>query len=215
VRLLAAWTIYGLIFFSAARNKLPGYVLPLMPALAIIIAVALDKARARHSLTGGPPTGGTFMTAALAACASLLVLLPTAGRILPEALLVGLRRSNFVFAPGGLIFLIAAAAVGWLAWTGKTEFAVAAIALVAGLGIVYLKSTALPTLDRSVSVRPFWTANQRVLEGACIGPTRRMWDYGLAYYAGRELPRCQPNGDKRPQVHGTEGVLSFEVPGNP
>lgn len=156
-----------------------------------------------------------MITAALAACASLLVVLPTAGRILPEALLAGLRRSNFVFAPGGLIFLIAAAAVGWLAWSGRTECAVIAVAIAAGVGLVYLKSTELPVLDRTVSVRRFWTANQKVLEGACIGPTRRMWEYGLAYYAGHELPRCQPTGEARPQVHGTEGVLSLEVPNHP
>jgi 4-amino-4-deoxy-L-arabinose transferase-like glycosyltransferase len=215
VRLLAAWMIYGVIFFSAARNKLPGYVLPLMPALAIVLAVALDKARTKNSLMAGASTGAPFMAWWLGACASLLILLPTAGRILPEALLVGLRRSNFAFAPGGLIFLIAVAAVGWLAWSGKTELAVAGVALAAGLGIVYLKNTELPFLDRTVSVRPFWTANQKVLEGACIGPTRRMWDYGLAFYAGHELPRCEPTGETRPQVHGTEDVLSLEVPDHP
>ena len=149
VRLLAAWTLYGLIFFSAARNKLPGYVLPLMPALAIILAVALEKSRSRYSSSPGP-----FVTGCLAACAGLLVLLPTAGRILPAALLVGLRRSNIALAPGGLVFLIAAGLVGWLAWSGKTELAVAGVALATGLGIMYLKSTELPLLDQAVSVRP-------------------------------------------------------------
>ena len=37
----------ALVFFSAAQNKLPGYVLPLLPALAIVLAVALDKTPAR------------------------------------------------------------------------------------------------------------------------------------------------------------------------
>ena len=209
-RLLAGWTIYGLIFFSAARNKLPGYVLPLFPACAIVLAVALDKARPKYSARAGP-----WFTGSVAACAAVLVLLPTAGRILPGALLAGLRHTGFGFAPGGLIFLVAAAAVGWLAWSGKVELAVTGVALATGLGIMYLKSTELPVLDRTVSVRPFWRANQKVLEGACMGSTRRMWDYGLAYYAGRELPRCAPQGDPRPQVRGTEDVLLLEVPGHP
>jgi hypothetical protein len=200
VVLLTAWTLYGLIFFSAARNKLPGYLLPLLPALAILLAVAIEKAPGKHYW--------------LAACASLLVLLPTAGRILPQALLVGLGRSNLVFAPGGLIFLLAAAIVGWLAWRQKAELALACVALAAGLGIVYLKSTDLPMLDRTVSVRPFWSTNQKRLENSCLGATRRMWEYGLDYYAGREIPRCAPNGDRRAQVHDTEGLLSLEVPGN-
>jgi 4-amino-4-deoxy-L-arabinose transferase len=201
VRLLAAWTIYGMIFFSAARNKLPGYVLPLLPALAIMLAVALDKAPGKQWW--------------LATCASVLVLLPTAGRILPQALLAGIRQSNFEFVPGGLVFLVAAAVAGWLAWRQKTELAVVSVALAAGLGIVYLKSTTLPTLDRTVSVRPFWTDNEKRLEGSCLGATRRMWEYGLNYYRGRELPHCGPNDDSRAQVHGTEGILSLEVPGHP
>jgi len=205
MRVLAAWTIYGLIFFSAARNKLPGYLLPLLPAVAIMLAVAIEKASGKHSLMAGW----------LAACAALLILLPTAGRILPQALVTGLRGSNIEFVPGGLVFLAAAAAVGWLAWRDKTELAVVGIALAAGLGIVYLKSTALPTLDRTVSVRPFWTTNQKRLEGACLGPTRRMWEFGLDYYIGHEMPHCTPSGELRPQVSGKEDLLSLEVPGNP
>lgn len=205
VRVLAAWTIYGLVFFSAARNKLPGYLLPLLPAVAIILAVAIEKASGQHSL----------IAVWLAACAALLVLLPTAGRILPQALVAGLRASQFSFAGGGLIFLAAAAAAGWLAWREKTELAVATVALAAGLGVVYLKITALPVLDRTVSVRPFWATHRTQLEGSCLGPTRRMWEYGLAYYSGREMPPCALNGDPRPQVRGTEGLLSLELPRNP
>src|SRR5262249_1263355 len=43
VRSLMLFLAFGLVFFSASRNKLPGYVLPLMPALAIILAVGLDR----------------------------------------------------------------------------------------------------------------------------------------------------------------------------
>ena len=32
---LLAWVLFGLVFFSAAANKLPGYVLPLLPAAAV------------------------------------------------------------------------------------------------------------------------------------------------------------------------------------
>jgi hypothetical protein len=199
---LALWIVYGLIFFSAARNKLPGYVLPLLPAIAIVLAVAIDKA------------SQFWRTVWLAACACLLVLLPTAGRVLPQALLSGLGRSHIIFAAGGLLFIIAAAVVGFLAWQQRTEIAVVSVALAAAIGIVYLKSTALPILDRTVSVRPFWMTNQIRLESACLGPIRRTWEYGLDYYVAREIPHCAPNGEPRPQVNGAEGVLSLVVPGD-
>ncbi len=99
--LLAAWVLYGLIFFSVARNKLPGYLLPLFPALAIVLAAALETA--------------PFKAWWLAACALLLVGLPTVAGILPDALLAGLSRSHVAFAPGGLVFAGAAAVVWWLA----------------------------------------------------------------------------------------------------
>jgi len=199
---LSGWIIYGLIFFSAARNKLPGYVLPLLPAIAIVLAVAIDKAPQ------------LWRTVWLAACACLLVLLPTVGRVLPQALLSGLGRSHITFSPGGLIFAIGAAIVGYLAWQQRTELAVATLVFAAAIGVVYLKSTALPILDRTVSVRPFWMLNQIRLENACLGPVPRTWEYGLDYYAAREIPHCAPKGDLRPQVNGAERVLSLVVPGD-
>ncbi len=106
VFLLAAWVLYGLVFFSIARNKLPGYVLPLFPALAIVLAAALTRA--------------AFKPAWLAACALLLVGLPTVAGMLPDALLAGLSRSHLAFAPGGLVFAGVAVLV-WLARLEKAE----------------------------------------------------------------------------------------------
>jgi 4-amino-4-deoxy-L-arabinose transferase-like glycosyltransferase len=44
IRFLVFWLVLALAFFSYPQTKLPGYVLPLLPALAIVLAVALDKA---------------------------------------------------------------------------------------------------------------------------------------------------------------------------
>ena len=40
--LLAVWAIAIFAFFSASGSKLPGYILPIFPALAVLLAVALD-----------------------------------------------------------------------------------------------------------------------------------------------------------------------------
>jgi 4-amino-4-deoxy-L-arabinose transferase-like glycosyltransferase len=45
--LLATWAVTIFLFFSASSSKLPGYILPVYPALAILAALALDKLEAR------------------------------------------------------------------------------------------------------------------------------------------------------------------------
>ena len=176
LRLLAVWLLYGLVFFSVARNKLPGYLLPLLPAMAILLAAAWESA--------------PFKAWWLAACALLLIALPTAAALLPDALLAGLSRTRIVFAPEGLVFLLAAMAVGWLAWKQKLEAALLTVAVAAGLGIVCLKYNAFPALDTAVSVRGFWRANQDAVSTACLDNVSRTWEYGLNYYADHPIPSC-------------------------
>ncbi len=195
VRLLAAWVVYGLLFFSVAKNKLPGYLLPLMPALAIVLAVALDKAPGKQWW--------------LATCAAFLIALPTAAALLPVALVSGLSRAPLAFAPLGIVFGVVALGVWWLARSGQSEIAVLSVALAAGLGIVYIKIDTFPQLDRTVSVRGFWRANQPAAALACVNNVNRAWEYGLNYYVGHKLERCA--GGESPAVTVRDRRLVMEA----
>jgi 4-amino-4-deoxy-L-arabinose transferase-like glycosyltransferase len=196
VLLLTAWVLYGLIFFSVARNKLPGYLLPLFPAVAIVLAAALETA--------------PFKAWWLAACALLLVGLPTVAGILPDALLAGLSRSHVAFAPGGLIFSGGAAVVWWLAGKRKTEAALLSVALAAAIGAVYLKYATFPALDRIVSVRSFWRDHQREVAAGCVDGVSRTWQYGLNYYARHEVPECSGAAAERPRITTRDRQLAME-----
>lgn len=44
LRFLCIWTLVGLAFFSASRGKLPTYALPLLPPLALLIAIGVTRA---------------------------------------------------------------------------------------------------------------------------------------------------------------------------
>jgi 4-amino-4-deoxy-L-arabinose transferase-like glycosyltransferase len=193
VRLLAGWVLYGVVFFSIARNKLPGYLLPLFPAVAIVLAAALEAAPVK--------------TWWLAACALLLVALPTVAAILPDALLDGLSHAHVAFAPGGLVFLLVAGAVWWLAWKQKAEAALLAVALAAGAGAVYMRYRTFPALDSTVSVRGFWQSHQDADAGACYDNVSRTWQYGLNYYAVREIPQCATDAAGRPRIAVRDGRL--------
>src|SRR5258708_27218983 len=78
-RFLLLWVVFGLVFFSASRNKLPSYILPLLPALAALAGIALAECkRPRWVLT---------------ATAALLVLLGPIAAVLPTALATGISRA--------------------------------------------------------------------------------------------------------------------------
>ena len=187
IRFLVFWLLFALVFFSWSANKLPGYVLPLLPALAIMLAVALDKT----------PAAGWW----IGACVVLLIATPAIASYLPDALLSGGSSAHFSFArlALGWPFILAAAGVFWLAWLGKREQAMIAATLATLAAIAYFKFAVLPVLDQRYSVRAFWNENASQIEGACIKDVRRDWIYGLNYYAGRALSEC-PRPQVQPQV---------------
>ena len=47
----ACWAVFPIIFFSASQSKLPGYILPAIPALALLCAVGGMRAFQKSRLT--------------------------------------------------------------------------------------------------------------------------------------------------------------------
>jgi hypothetical protein len=115
------------------------------------------------------------------------------------------------FEPSWLVVIAFAALVWELDRRGRRLAAVAGIAIGASLGIVWLKATAAPELDRAVSARALWRQIEPRRADVCIGGVKREWDYGLAYYAGTPLPACA--ADPKPiQVVPAPGGRALLVP---
>ena len=96
---LAVWVLVVLVLFSISVNKLPGYILPLLPAAAALMALALDEVSDARVW--------------LAACAALLVAFPITAQVLPAAVLNGLSRAP---RPVFQAVWLAPAGVALLAW---------------------------------------------------------------------------------------------------
>lgn len=178
-RVLAATFVFGFVFFSLATNKLPGYLLPLLPAASMLLAAGIDTAeRAGRQL---------------ALCAALLSLCPVVAALLPEALLVGLRRVSWQGLPwGGGSALLALVVVVWLLERmGRRGWAVALLAAAAGSGFLYIKLTAEPALDELVSSRGLWRRVQARQSHTCVEWLNRTYRYGLNYYSVEPLPDCE------------------------
>jgi 4-amino-4-deoxy-L-arabinose transferase-like glycosyltransferase len=183
VRFLIAWLIYAFVFFSLSVNKLPGYALPMLPALAIVFAVGVDKT-------------GAAMKWWMIASSAMLVILPTIVRLVPDALLAGLRKAPIIFAPG-IPFILATAVVAWLAWRDRPNLAVLGIGMTVLFATAYVKGVTFAEIDQRVSVRGFWRAHQMEAASACWENVRREWVYGLNYYADRQIPACSSENSTR------------------
>jgi len=193
VRALGLWLVFALVFFSAVPNKLPLYVLPLLPALAVVLASALDQARAQPAW--------------IACCVALLLLAPGLAAGLPDAFLQGATKAHWALLPSGLVFLVAAAFVWRLGRRREWLLAMLAAAVAAGGGIAYLKAGVLPVLDRHDSVRAFWRAHPEAAQACLDRSVSRTWQYGLEYYAGRALPSCGAENSPRIAARGRALVV--------
>jgi 4-amino-4-deoxy-L-arabinose transferase-like glycosyltransferase len=199
LRLLAAVCGFGLLFFSASTNKLPAYVLPLVPPIAALAGAGLAATRRAPLL--------------LSVCGMLLAAWPVGSSILPLAVARGLSRADpppldwTWLAPPVLAVLIFV-----LERRGLRGRAVAVLAAGSAAGVILLKISAFPVLDREVSARSLWRRIEACREEICIERLHRALRYGLNYYADEPLPSCAE--EDRPVRLDTEWIPASFSCGN-
>ncbi len=190
-RFLLAVLLFGLVFFSASRNKLPGYLLPLMPAAAALMGIALAGAKSNR-----------WTLPAAAAC---MVAIPVALPALPQALAGGVSHAAVPqFNWTWMLPLALAAVVFGLERRGRRGVALATMAIAATGGVAVLKAIDLPAIDREYSARPLWRSIVNQGDRFCVESLHRSWRYGLNYYSVTPLPDCAP-GDMRLPIGQTPG----------
>jgi 4-amino-4-deoxy-L-arabinose transferase-like glycosyltransferase len=184
-----AWmAAFGFVFFSASTNKLPGYVLPLVPLVMTVAGHTFAQAGAEFTGRRRVMLWSGF----------LLFLIPVAATVLPEALLHGLTKVSWESVPWEYFAfaLVAGSAAQWLDARGRPLAAAGLVAALVLGGVVYVKLSAFPVLDRVVSAR--WLARRVNAAGgkACVETLHRSLRYGLNYYVQPPLPDCEahPSG---------------------
>ena len=163
---LLAWFAWGFLFFSVSRNKLPGYLLPLLPALAALMGVGLANARARLLLA---ISGG------------LLCLAPAAVQMLPQALESGVSRAPFHL---DWPWLAAGVAIAGVCAMANRDWAVGIIGLLVTVSVFALVWIDYPQMDRLLSGKSAGSIT-------CLPQTNRSRRSSMDYYAGRNLPDCK------------------------
>jgi len=192
---LACWAFFPLLFFSFSQSKLPGYILPAIPPLALLIAVALERrvlaasmaslhfssiSSDRWALSG---IGITWIVIALSAARWV--------HRLPET-----AREN----PGKMISYIAyaavavGAAIAVLGFLRKRSAMLLSLFLVA-FWVEVVGARVLPGLDPSISAR----FHGELLHNHCYQNRvftfhlTRSWKYGLNFYLNREVAEWSPS----------------------
>ena len=206
---MTCWATFPLVFFSASQSKLPGYILPVLPGLALLLARTL----ARHLETNDGLVRWPFVgTASVLGAMAGLLLVPVGGfarvpGLQPEAI----RPLALTAAAGGAV-------ATYLGCRRKPRVSVVATALTIGVICWQLNTVVLPALDPLISPRT--TANRINDLGARdeaaveVYALHRAWHYGLNYYLHRRLPELRQTGPLPPFVVTTEhGVRALRANG--
>ena len=167
---LALWALWPLLFFSISVNKLPGYILPALPAFALLAAIGLAEAPA----AGAWLAGSALLTAAFAAVGPMIDIGGIARGLYPVFTLV------WLVAPA------AAVAAWFLSARGKRLAAVAVVAVSTSIGIADLKLE----IGRKFFARELSMQVKPRMSETCVGRIDRSWRYGLNYYVRNPLPDC-------------------------
>jgi 4-amino-4-deoxy-L-arabinose transferase-like glycosyltransferase len=183
---VACWAFFPILFFSFSESKLPGYILPAVPALALTLARAVSKTMQPRSARGWPIFAFLGLTWVGLAAGSWIWL-----RYLPFAAAVSCRAAvlagSVIAAAGGIAILFCSALRRSAAlWTAL---------LVVSLLVELAGSVILPKLDPYYSARAVGTmlrADQRP-DRLFVYDLPRAWQYGLAFYLDRQLGEWSPD----------------------
>jgi 4-amino-4-deoxy-L-arabinose transferase-like glycosyltransferase len=184
----ACWAIFPVLFFSLSQSKLPGYVLPAIPPLCLLTAVAAIGAMKEAGQSGrtiAKALGLTWFVIGIAA-------LYWARRIAAVAPGISHLHASVVTA-GVAAMLIAVFMAGFLA-NRKRHLVVPLCLLCVAAGVEILNVAVLPALDSAYSARPYAELLSRDLRPERIFTYNlpRSWNWGLAFYFKRELPEWSP-----------------------
>jgi 4-amino-4-deoxy-L-arabinose transferase-like glycosyltransferase len=182
---LGCWVIFPVLFFSFSKSKLPGYILPSFPPLALLLALFLFRSREgdtspyRHSAI---MLGITWLALALSTNIWLRRLSGTA-REAVHSQMIELE----------ILALIAGAAIIAMGIFRKRGIIVLSL-LTVTMFVEFAGLRILPGLDPHLSARTYGELLQRDRRPDRIFTYRvpRSWNFGLSFYLRREIREWTP-----------------------
>jgi 4-amino-4-deoxy-L-arabinose transferase-like glycosyltransferase len=190
--LLCCWPLFCLFFFSLSRSKLPGYILPAVLPLALLLANTVRGSLQSNARSLRWPIFGTAL--------ALIIFGVTLQREAPKipalncvSPVCGVTRIWVIAVCGGF-------AVGILTAIRKLRFGLSA-AILCVLLLVIEVDRFLPNLDPGVSARDAVRVADNVwpeftARNAATWQLSRSYAFQLSYYTHQEIPDWKPDEPK-------------------
>jgi 4-amino-4-deoxy-L-arabinose transferase-like glycosyltransferase len=209
VRFLLCWIAVYLVCFSAARTKLPNYVLPAYPAVAVLTGRALD--RWRHGLATPP----AWLMPACLACLALVGIGVSIGLLIAAGVVPGVPSHRQLPALASLaafgILPVAGAVAG--AWYLRRGARGGVILSAAGCGVLFsalLAALGPVAVDRYKAPRTLAAAlpADQTSRDVRIG-AYEYFQPSLVFYCQREVRRLDTETSARQLLEGPLPAFLF------
>jgi 4-amino-4-deoxy-L-arabinose transferase-like glycosyltransferase len=203
--LLGCWAAFTVLFFSLSQSKLPGYILPAIPSLFVL----LGREVARSFEQGGK--GSVWQTGA-AGFVFLAFAVPLAKPALETARVLHIANLRAIAA---VLILTVAGGLCILALSLLKQPKAAFIGIVLLITVLVEIATVgiLPQMDRLLSSRELAKtilSNGQSTPSVTAYKLPRAWNYGLNYYLGGEVREWTP-ASPRPDWIVTTPEAALEI----
>ena len=184
---VACWAVFPVVFFSFSQSKLPSYMLPTIPAWALIAAIGASRSFQRGRTNAIILSAGTGLVWIVLAIVFLHAThkfpFTEMGSAIPVLAAVALG-----------IAVAVAAGILYAGMRKDLRMAVILCSISAVATLVIANTVVLPALDPHLSARTHaaFLRNDLRPDRIFTYELRRNWNYGLAFYFHREIPEWSP-----------------------
>jgi 4-amino-4-deoxy-L-arabinose transferase-like glycosyltransferase len=198
---LVLWALIPIIFFTFSRSKLPGYILPSIPPIAILTGDYLFRRR-QQGLNRWVLLGHAVLCGVMTMFALLLPWFVVHGAVMPPANALAVS----VLSAAGAALLIFIVVTGY--GVARLRLATTAVLVVLmlflygvgpffGIPAVDASKRVIHLLDRAYSARPLADKLATYVpadETVAVFRVRRDIEYGLSFYRNREVVNYEQDG---------------------
>ena len=194
----ASWALIPILFFSVSQSKLPGYILPAIPPLFLLLSRWVSRSISMKTAGVLRALGWTGVLVMLTGILLSADLMERVVKGFPH----GHSSSGLVFLPIG---------IGVVLFVGKSRPREAFFLLVWFViaAVEFASFTILPQLDGQISARQLAGSILRSDStggNVALYELPRSWQYGMNFYMNRDLPEWVPGSGEPDWILANRGL---------